>query len=513
MINLKPRDLGIKNNKFKAFRPVQKDIISRGIEVGAGLKAFCAPTGSGKTLAYVALGILRGEKTVILTSTKGLQDQLKADFGDLVYILKGKSNYKCVLNRLCDCSNAPCVWSGGMERCRLYRDCKFVAALGEAKRSQIVVTNYAFWLANGENLDKIFGQIDLLICDEAHEIVKTILDAQSIVLPKKQLEKLKIEAWLEQTTCNNNIRDYLKKLEGELKIKKGGLSPGSPTGNQVLRLLNDLQKIASIPISDRVLEWKDNTIMVDELWPVFRVNDLLFCGIKNVLLISATIRPKILQVLGIEDRTEYREYQSDFNFDLMPIYYVPGVRVDYRWTKQQQVEWVKLIDNIIRGRMDRKGIIHTISYKRRGLLLEHSEFRKIMITHESFNTQYMVKKFRESKNPLILVSPSLMTGWDFPYSDCEYQVISKIGFPDLRKKVDKMRAELDKEYSMYVAMNTIDQAIGRGMRAKDDQCENFIIDRHFRDWFWGRYKNFATENLRRIKFKNAIPGPLPKLDG
>lgn len=72
--------------------------------------AVNAPVGTGKTLAYILSALARGERIVIATSTKGLQDQivgeelpklredLAALYGyELTYgVLKGKSNYGCM---------------------------------------------------------------------------------------------------------------------------------------------------------------------------------------------------------------------------------------------------------------------------------------------------------------------------------------------------------------------------------------------------------------------------------
>lgn len=71
--------------------------------------AVNAPVGTGKTLAYVIAALARGQRVVIATSTKSLQDQVMSDElprlagdlkalydHDLTYsVLKGKSTYLC----------------------------------------------------------------------------------------------------------------------------------------------------------------------------------------------------------------------------------------------------------------------------------------------------------------------------------------------------------------------------------------------------------------------------------
>src|SRR5207253_552582 len=57
--------------------------------------SLCAPTGFGKSLMYFMAAVLTGKRTVILTSTKGLQDQLLSDFGKISSDIRGMSNYSC----------------------------------------------------------------------------------------------------------------------------------------------------------------------------------------------------------------------------------------------------------------------------------------------------------------------------------------------------------------------------------------------------------------------------------
>ena len=174
---------------------------------------------------------------------------------------------------------------------------------------------------------------------------------------------------------------------------------------------------------------------------------------------------------------------------------------------------MRRIDQIISARLDRKGIIHTTSYERRNLVLTYSEHRAIMLANDSNNTRTTVERFRRAAPPSVLVSPSLTTGWDLPYEDCEYAIIGKIPFPDTRSPITKARTEEDEDYGPYTAMQIIVQASGRGMRSAEDQCEVFILDENWR-WFWPKYKKFApkwfAESVRR-RPPLTIPNPLPKL--
>jgi Rad3-related DNA helicase len=191
--------------------------------------------------------------------------------------------------------------------------------------------------------------------------------------------------------------------------------------------------------------------------------------------------------------------------------YVPTARIDHKIDNLGYQLWLTRIDQIIRQRLDRKGIIHTVSYARRDRIMNVSEYSDIFYTHETRNIQKSLIEFKQSDPPAVLVSPSVITGWDFPYDTCEYQIIGKIPFPDLRRKVDKERRKRDKDIGCCFAMQDLVQACGRGNRHADDRCQCLIIDDHFR-WFLNKYRHFAPKwFLESIQFAATIPTPLTKI--
>ncbi len=60
-------------------------------------------------------------------------------------------------------------------------------------------------------------------------------------------------------------------------------------------------------------------------------------------------------------------------------------------------------------------------------------------------------------------------------------------------------------------MQELVQAVGRGMRSKDDRCETFIIDDHAA-WFINKNKHLAPQSFIEAFTKaKGIPAPLEKL--
>ena len=115
----------------------------------------------------------------------------------------------------------------------------------------------------------------------------------------------------------------------------------------------------------------------------------------------------------------------------------------------------------------------------------------------------------EDLPPKILLSPSVTTGYDFPYDDCRYQILGKLPYPDTRDPLTKARAKGDKEYTAYVTMQALMQSCGRSVRSADDFAENFIIDDNIL-WFMSSFGHFATQWFRQaFKSSRLIPEPPP----
>jgi Rad3-related DNA helicase len=239
----------------------------------------------------------------------------------------------------------------------------------------------------------------------------------------------------------------------------------------------------------------------------------LFRGIDRVVLVSATIRRKTCHQLGIKDEDlDFREADSLWPVHRSPVIQVPAIRVNHKSTPLALKKWRTRIDQIIEGRCDRKGVIHTVSYARRDYLLDHSDYASIMITHDSSDTEKVIAKFRKLGPPAVLVSPSISTGYDLPGTDCEYIIIAKIPYPDGRGALAKARQDLDSDYTSYQAMQTLVQSCGRGLRYAQDRCEILVVDDNV-IWFLSKYREFAPAWFRR-KYRRAHqpPPPPPALD-
>jgi Rad3-related DNA helicase len=172
--------------------------------------------------------------------------------------------------------------------------------------------------------------------------------------------------------------------------------------------------------------------------------------------------------------------------------------------------WVSRIDQIIQRRLDRKGIVFTVSYERAKYLMSWSRFKDIMVTHSTRDVADVVRDFKDAPAPIVLISPVVTTGWDFPMQEKPYYLVAaKVPYPDTSDLVTKARHEDDKEWSSYIAMETLVQLSGRASRSEKDKSEVIITDDNAK-WFLRRYGHFAPAwfRARYRGSRNTVPNPL-----
>jgi ATP-dependent DNA helicase DinG len=188
---------------------------------------------------------------------------------------------------------------------------------------------------------------------------------------------------------------------------------------------------------------------------------------------------------------------------------VPVARLSARTDEGTWGIVVDRCDQVIEGRLDRKGIIHSISFERAKWLKEHAQYGELMLLNDRKNTRDVVRQFKEMDPPVVLVTPSVHTGYDFPFDAARYQIIPKMPFMDTRYGISCARSVADPEYGAFHALKTMEQMYGRIVRDEQDFGETFIFDDNVRIMF--KFKSFVSKYVldayRRV---DAVP-PAPAL--
>jgi ATP-dependent DNA helicase DinG len=244
--------------------------IAEGMQAGHILMAE-AETGIGKTLAYLVPALRSGDRILISTHTRALQDQLMhrdipavmraLDVRRHVTLLKGRSNYLCPFRlkrhmsqprmdpalqrwlgqvmdwshrtRDGDLSGLPFevfeVGIGGMvtataeqcggSRCPDWHECPLMKARARAQEAEIVVSNHSLLLADAALKAGEFGEVlpafDAHVIDEAH-----CLPALACQHFGAQVSRLRLIQWL------NDMQAELDALGDESTLKAEVLRHG-----------------------------------------------------------------------------------------------------------------------------------------------------------------------------------------------------------------------------------------------------------------------------------------------
>lgn len=512
--------------QYKRWRKGQDELLGQALDSKKRFVALVLPTGSGKSLMNVCAHLLTGYRAAILTSTRALQAQYAEGFPGTLSDVKGASNYICDYdafhppdNRLGlgraprsrTCDDAPC--HNGIPCKGRSAGCQYFDAVRAAKASEAPNTNYQYWMAAHAYSDGL-GRVELLALDEAHNapdelsrFLRIEINAAAVHRAGGSIERFgKMAAWARWAAA---LKKKLAVPDDEA-VRKGATAP-----SKELRELNkQLTALAAIEGDWIVDNYRSSGPAFEPVWPAPYAERMLFRGARKVLLTSATLRPKHMELLGVKPEDyELIEAASTFPIDKRRVMIVPGIKVTNRSSYAELRQWVEAIDCIIDDRTDRKGILHTVSYDRAAFLMQHSRHRALMVTHRRDNTAQCVAMFKATRRPCILVSPSMTTGYDFPHDECRYQIITKIAFPDSRDPFMKARSKRDKLYGFFLAMTDLVQAAGRGNRAVDDWCETFIVDENAR-WFCWHYSRFAPKSfVESVEYRRgpaAVPKP-PKM--
>lgn len=562
-----PCDIGLPAH-LTSYRPAQWEAIEHAIYSPERFSVICAPTGIGKTLIAMSIQAITSLRTETVTASKGLQTQYNREFGEPLlarltkrllgnkhhrnlpavgstsaspYLvdIRGKDNYTCTERTRMTCGDGPRIG------CTLAPStfCRYHNQLSITHKSSNFITNYAYHLhmnKQARGLEPKLGAknpIQILILDEAHNAPIELANFLAVSIGERECKNLLHTS----PPQSEDIQEWLDwaKTWGEyavLEAKERGLLLGKGSIQDAHRDLPNIRKLDALgkrlqSLRENIRDPKGWTCEekvnrnggtywhFDPVWPGLYAERHLFVNIPKVILLSATIRPKTMALLGVANGDfNFREWPRQFPVHRSPIYHIPAVRMNWKTTYNELIAWTEVIDTIIDSRgkeAGRKGIIHTVSYDRQEFLMLHSRHRSLMMGNtsdpNSETAAEIVDKFKAAPGPAILISPSFSTGWDFPGRQCEWQIICKLPFPNSKSKVMKERIKRDNRYLDYITMQELVQACGRGTRFELDRCETFIVDDMINGFAWRAKAQAPGWFLVRPMQRGKLPKLPPSL--
>jgi Rad3-related DNA helicase len=532
---LTPAELGLPS-KFDAFREIQGQLVDWSLygPGGAGPRRFMAAgvaAGSGKSLAAHTIGRMSGMRYVVLTATLALEDQQRADGFDCVNV-RGRSHYPCHFpNQLR--ADRPMDCEGGREAGCYAKDCPHDLLMAEAGQARGCLLNYMKWMSSRAQNRLAFAkheEVGLLVCDEFHTAFSWLGKFLGIWLGSQELRRLGGKAASEALRASGGaewgfvssawglallaVVQALEEALGEIEAKYESAAQAARESSEYRKLdrkLGEVTRVADLA-ADAEKNWiwrlTAQGVAFDCVWPARYAERYLWSGVPRVVLLSATLRPKALAMLGVRQAESwFKEWPRVFPATNSPVYWVPTGRMGRSASLDERLRSVATLDRIWELWREYKGLVHTPSYPLAEWFQGQSAHGRRMILSKPGEASIAMAKYKAAGAGAMLVSPSFMTGSDFPEADAGYTIIPKLPFPDRSSAVVQARALSDPDWYNYETAQPFQQACGRLNRRPDQKSVTFVLD----DAVKG-FRFYARDHLSRwFKVmdlpKGKEPGP------
>jgi len=517
---------------YKEPRPEQLTAIEFGLKTFLESdKKYCiieAGTGVGKSAIGLTLGrILNNKMTSLdemyapgsyfLTTQKVLQRQYENDFGlpaGKMCSVYSSSNYKCGWHKANDCRTSAQMLKTTKKNSGFFKHCTQKCNYKNSKKnfleSMESVTNFPYFIMESTYSGKIKPR-NFLVVDEAHNTESVLSNFVEVVISQYFCEKVVKCKWPSKLTpvaffkWAKNV--YYPKLQSQILHFEAMMDK--------LGIGSNIKDLAAISLKYDMLTGHSNKLDIflkdfsTENWVmerqktekrgyekiVYRAIDvskfaesyLLRMG-RKVLLMSATIlnAEGFAKSLGI-GKNDYSAISipSPFPKENRPIFEAGIGSMSSKMIDNTLPKLKNAVKEIMKQHKNEKGIIHCHTYKIANYLKKNIRSKRILI-HNSQNRDEILRKHMTSKEPTVLLSPSMTEGVDLKGDLSRFQIICKVPYPYLGDPIIRKRmAKNSKWYPMKTAMNIV-QAYGRSVRTINDRAVTYILDS---DWKYFYQRN------------------------
>lgn len=486
------------------------------------------PVATGKSRCVTMLANWL-EKTLkssvaIITNTKMLQDQYEADF-PWITLLKGSNAYPCRKNPGKDCGIVKSVVKKYCNSTNDGHSCTYLTQRQLAEESHSVIFNFHSYFFND-----MYRKV--MVVDEAHNAANFISGLFGDVLwqfkegfPDFQptgrfrngfeVNKKEVSEWLHEyaqelrseMNAANTRQDQSDKFIDAMdkKIKKMEALSGALSGypEDMLVLIKEEPYFGH----EREFEHLKGTdqkclflkpLKVDKmaskiLWPKEKVD--------KIFLLSSTIGEQDIKQLGLDKRNvRYFECGSPIPPEKRPFIYWPVVNMSWKERDNSTEALVKAILKISKKFPDKKGMIHC-TYKVAEKLKSTKAFGNRFMFHGKRDKNDVYYRFRESKEPLIMIASGMSEGVDLAGKDYGFQVITMVTRPSIADDVNFWNVRNNIDQYDWETVRTIIQQTGRICRDPEDEGITFMIDSQFGPLFEKTHNKRINRGKKSMWYK------------
>lgn len=513
-----PKDL-MREKQAKALNFVQ-----RAIELEYKHIAITLPTGIGKSPAGIAICAwapttpLHGRPGgYYLTAQKLLQDQLEGDFVTPPYqcvSLKSAVDYTCANAKNCGLG-AQIKPSG----CILRRigGCPYATQKALFVSSHLSVTNYPYFFTERLYARRL-PMRQVVICDEAHGLESQIIRFVDISISESKLQEWAphvqvprldelpdFVAWIEESY----VPEVKAKLEALILLSEG-------LDDKMAKLAVELERhVAKI---DRAVELiKDDSSQwvywqeIDNGKKMSIARPLNAAPFASVLFDAADVKIYMSAYLGSKDvfchslgltadQVAWASFGSTFRPENRPVKVLTIGSMSMRNVAQTMPSMLRILEKIMAKHATDKGLLHTSSYRIGHEIFNHFKNTvyapRLIFPENAEQREAKFKQHVESDQPTILISPSMMEGFDFKDNLARWQAVVKVPWKDLGDKQVKAKMNQDEAWFAMETVKALIQACGRICRSNEDWGITYILDSDFHrlyDRWKGMFPKWLTD--------------------
>jgi Rad3-related DNA helicase len=535
---------------YEKIRPEQQKFLEAVQNTDKKYIVAQMPTGSGKSGIAIYESMLVNSSYIVVTN-KALQDQYWRDFQNKfpIKMLKGQSNYDCVVNDSVKCDKGPCQGcdstSIGIKRyCRANDMCPYYNAAKEAADAKMFLANTSI-LSSAIAPKGDAAKRDLLIIDEAHLLEDFLVDVGTIRFSadrmiklfeaEKRLDKedlrfiksIDLESSSKPTTkmekyinicksLSENIYKDMVAYEAEQnkrvrendvkKVIDRGAEKKSNKFKHKREILETITKLEAYEKSDPTDSWVYNWNKKDRSLEIVPVNvDWIFKKYfdklaDKIIFMSATILnfSNFTSSIGIRpDQCCFVDVDSTFDPKNAPIINIGNCKTNYHDLQDSanMDTIVKTVKFILDKHKGQRGIIHTGNMKISKYLKENLHDRRILVRLDEVRNEDILEEHMVSSDT-VLVSSSLTEGIDLHDDLSQFQIIVKLPWDSLGNVRTKTLADEVPLWYQNKMWQKLLQASGRSVRSQTDYAETFILDSTF-DFQHKKFSKYLPEYFEK----------------
>ena len=500
-----------------------------------------APTGSGKSLLARAIaGAARtteeakpAQATDAYYTTpqvSQLDDVAEDPLLDDLSVIRGKSNYTCILNGETDTpvDRAPCARQKGFD-CTVRHRCPYFSDRAIASNRNIAAMTLAYFMQTAGS--DVFRQRDVVVIDEAHGLAEWAEMYATIDLSPRTVPVWDDVGVPDVTAADDPLERTVRFAEALLGVcsnakdellRKPELTPEEAARRDRLQELRSELKwfVEDYRDPESPTTWvvdqpdgEGEPVTVKPLDPARYLKHTVWDRGNRFALLSATILNKEAFCRGVgldPSNVALVDVEHTFPLENRPLYDVTQGKMTYEHRDDTLPKIARLLVRLMAKHPDEKGLVHCHSYAIQSALrkrLAQLGLGNRVRGHDKANRDAELESWKASSGADVFLSVKMEEALDLRGDLCRWQVVCKAPYLNTNDSRVARRLE-DGQWSWYrrAALRTVIQACGRVVRAPDDYGATYLADSsllqlfdrtrsEMPDWFEAQVEEMTTPDL------------------